>query len=60
VPLWALAQVNQTSEHAAVTEGERIIVPRYLVPKAGAEPGLKLRTDRTLIVEAIWCAILSP
>jgi hypothetical protein len=33
VPLWALTQVNQTSEHVAVTEGERIIVPRYLVPR---------------------------
>jgi hypothetical protein len=32
VPLWALTQVNRTSEHAA--EGERIIVPRHLVPIA--------------------------
>lgn len=34
VPVWALVQVNQKSEHAALTEGERIVVPRYLVPKA--------------------------
>jgi len=34
VPLWALAQVNQKSERTALTEGERIVVPRYLVPKA--------------------------
>jgi len=30
VPLWALIQINQKSEHAALTEGERIIVPRFL------------------------------
>jgi hypothetical protein len=35
VPVWALAQVNRTSEQAALTKGERIIVPRYLVPRAG-------------------------
>ena len=33
VPLWALIQINQKSKHAALTEGERIIVPRYLVSK---------------------------
>jgi hypothetical protein len=30
VPLWALAQVNKKSETAALSEGERIVVPRYL------------------------------
>ena len=30
VPLWALAQINQRSEEAALITGERIIVPRYL------------------------------
>jgi thioesterase domain-containing protein len=30
VPLWALAQINQKSESATLTEGERIVVPRYL------------------------------
>jgi len=34
VPLWALTQINKASETAALTEGERIVVPRYLVPKA--------------------------
>jgi hypothetical protein len=33
VPLWALAQVNKKSEHEALTEGARIVVPRYLGPK---------------------------
>jgi len=35
VPLWVLTQVNKLSEAAALTKGERIIVPRYLVPMAG-------------------------
>jgi hypothetical protein len=34
VPLWALTQVNNLSEDAALTKGARIIVPRYLVPMA--------------------------
>ncbi len=33
VPLWALIQLNQKAEHAALTEGERIVVPRYLSAK---------------------------
>jgi hypothetical protein len=33
VPLWALVQINKKPEHAALTEGERIVVPRYLVPR---------------------------
>ena len=33
VPIWALVQVNKLSEHAALTEGERIVVPRYLGAK---------------------------
>lgn len=32
VPVWALAQVNSVSEHAAISAGQRIIVPRNLVP----------------------------
>jgi len=39
VPLWALAQVNQKAESAALTEGERIVVPRYLGQKVGPNPG---------------------
>jgi thioesterase domain-containing protein len=34
VPLWALLQLNQKPEHAALTEGERIVVPRYLGAKS--------------------------
>ena len=34
VPLWALVQLNPKSEHAALTEGERIVVPRYLGAKS--------------------------
>jgi hypothetical protein len=34
VPLWALCQVNNLSEGAALTKGERITVPRYLIPMA--------------------------
>jgi len=30
VPAWALAQLNRKSEGAALSEGERIVVPRYL------------------------------
>jgi hypothetical protein len=30
VPVWALAQINKKSETAALTEGERVVVPRYL------------------------------
>jgi len=42
VPLWALTQINKKSETAALTEGERIVVPRYLgqrmVPSPTASP----------------------
>jgi len=38
VPLWALAQANQKSESAALSEGERIVVPRYLGQKVGPKP----------------------
>jgi hypothetical protein len=34
VPLWALVQINQKQEHAALTEGERVVVPRYLGAKS--------------------------
>jgi thioesterase domain-containing protein len=30
VPAWAVAQMNRKSEGAALSEGERVIVPRYL------------------------------
>jgi hypothetical protein len=34
VPLWAVEQLNALPEHATLTEGQRIVVPRYLVPMA--------------------------
>jgi hypothetical protein len=33
VPLWALVQLNPKADHEALTEGERIVVPRYLGAK---------------------------
>jgi thioesterase domain-containing protein len=30
VPVWAVAQVNRKSESTALSEGERIVMPRYL------------------------------
>jgi hypothetical protein len=33
VPLWALTQINKVSETAALTDGQRIVVPRYLGQK---------------------------
>ena len=38
VPVWAVAQINRKSESAALTEGERVIVPRYLGQRL-ARPG---------------------
>jgi len=38
VPLWVLIQVNNLSEAAALTKGERIIIPHYLVPMAAPGP----------------------
>jgi hypothetical protein len=32
VPLWALAQINSVSEREPLAEGQRIVVPRHLVP----------------------------
>jgi hypothetical protein len=32
VPAWSLAQVNAMSERAPLDEGQRIVVPRHLVP----------------------------
>jgi hypothetical protein len=34
VPFWALTQVNNLSGAAELTKGERIIMPRYLIPMA--------------------------
>ena len=32
VPLWALAQLNSVSDHDALAAGQRIVVPRHLMP----------------------------
>lgn len=32
VPLWSLAQMNAISVRAPLTEGQRVIIPRHLVP----------------------------
>ncbi len=32
VPLWALTQVNKGAEHTPLVPGERVVVPRHLVP----------------------------
>ena len=34
VPLWALAEANSAAARASLTEGQRIVVPRHLVPTA--------------------------
>ncbi len=34
VPLWSLTQINSVSDRTALTEGQRIIVPRHLTPMA--------------------------
>ncbi len=34
VPLWALAEINSVADSEPLTEGQRIIVPRHLVPMA--------------------------
>jgi len=38
VPAWVVAQINRKSESAALSEGERIIIPRYLGQRI-ARPG---------------------
>jgi LysM repeat protein len=38
VPLWALTQINKVSETAALPEGQRIVVPRYLGQKLPSTP----------------------
>ena len=35
VPLWSLAELNPAATNGPLTEGQRIIVPRHLVPMAG-------------------------
>lgn len=33
VPVWALVQINSIAARTSLTEGQRIVVPRYLVPR---------------------------
>ena len=47
VPIWALTQINGMPEGATLAAGERIVVPRYLAPKAVAySPVFKLSLGR--------------
>src|SRR5260370_8817369 len=32
VPLWSLTQINQLSDNATLTVGQRVILPRHLAP----------------------------
>ncbi len=47
MPLWSLAQINQVSERTPLVPGQRVVVPRHLVPLAtapgGRRPGADLR-----------------
>lgn len=36
VPLWSLAEINAVSPRTPLTEGQRIVIPRHLVPMAVA------------------------
>jgi len=38
VPVWTLVQINQKPENAALTEGERIVVPRFLGQRLVSRP----------------------
>jgi hypothetical protein len=39
VPLWSLTQINKMPEGAPLTPGQRVIIPRHLVPLAAADNG---------------------
>jgi hypothetical protein len=32
VPVWSLAEINAMSARALLSEGQRVIIPRHLVP----------------------------
>ncbi len=38
VPLWALNQINKISDTAGLSEGQRIVIPRYLGQKLPSSP----------------------
>ena len=54
VPLWALAQINSVSAREPLTEGQRIVVPRHLVPMQMPSHGDELRAGRTLNLRRHW------
>jgi LysM repeat protein len=39
VPAWAVAQLNQKPENAALSEGQRVVIPRYLGQKLAMRSG---------------------
>jgi LysM repeat protein len=39
VPAWAVAQLNQKPENAALSEGQRVVIPRYLGQKLAVRSG---------------------
>ncbi len=43
VPQWALAQLNSVSEREPLSEGQRIVIPRHLVPMPTPDDGIELR-----------------
>jgi LysM domain len=45
VPVWAITQINKLPETAALTEGQRVVVPRYLVPKAAPVAAAPLKSN---------------
>jgi hypothetical protein len=36
VPLWSLTQINQMPDSAPLTAGQRVIIPRHLLPAVTA------------------------
>jgi hypothetical protein len=32
VPLWSVAELNPSAARTSLTEGQRVIIPRHLVP----------------------------
>jgi LysM repeat protein len=38
VPLWALTQLNKVSEGAALTEGQRVVIPHFVGQKLPSSP----------------------
>jgi LysM repeat protein len=38
VPLWALTQLNKVSESAALTEGQRVVIPHFVGQQLPSSP----------------------